>query len=69
MIGTAPKNRDGHLGQPCALCGGYGYTLSLNAQGGGSSGCSACNSTGVQQESVEDLKLQLEQLMKRMDDA
>lgn len=43
-IGAVQKNSDGHLGERCNNCAGYGFT---NLVTGGALACSDCNRTGV----------------------
>lgn len=54
----APKNTRGELGEICAFCGGFGYTLAIV---GNSStvGCPRCFGTGVQPVDTHGLQKQV----------
>lgn len=53
-VNNDAKNRDGHLGQPCNNCGGYGFTMALK---GGRIPCNYCQQTGVQKLTTDDLNV------------
>lgn len=58
------KNTDGHLGEKCDMCGGYGFMLTPLS--GGSAGCLHCNQTGIKHPSALELQKQILELQKKL---
>lgn len=55
------KNSDGHLGEKCNNCGGFGFTMGLK---GTILQCKICEQTGVKLPSLRELQTQISNLKK-----
>lgn len=62
-IGAVQKNSDGHLGDICNYCGGYGFT---NIVTGGSKGCPICDGNGIKPVSNEELVKRIKELEEKL---